>query len=48
MTVPIGGELVNRLGYGAMQLTGPGVWGEPADPGEAASLTDEEFAAVAP
>jgi len=28
----IGGDLpVHRLGYGAMQLTGPGVWGEPAD-----------------
>jgi aryl-alcohol dehydrogenase-like predicted oxidoreductase len=28
----IGGDLpVNRLGYGAMQLPGPGVWGEPAD-----------------
>ncbi|TDD44716.1 oxidoreductase [Nonomuraea terrae] len=23
---------VNRLGYGTMQLTGPGVWGPPADP----------------
>ena len=22
---------VTRVGYGAMQLTGPGVWGEPAD-----------------
>ncbi|OBZ18548.1 oxidoreductase [Bacillus sp. FJAT-27264] len=32
----IGGELhVNRLGYGAMQLTGPGVWGDPRDPEEA-------------
>jgi aryl-alcohol dehydrogenase-like predicted oxidoreductase len=32
----IGGDLaVNRLGYGAMQLTGPGVWGEPRDRGEA-------------
>ncbi len=32
----IGGDLpVNRLGYGAMQLTGPGVWGEPKDPDEA-------------
>ncbi|WP_155368912.1 aldo/keto reductase [Catellatospora vulcania] len=32
----IGGDLpVNRLGYGAMQLTGPGVWGDPADPDEA-------------
>ncbi len=28
----IGGDLrVHRLGFGAMQLTGPGVWGEPAD-----------------
>ncbi len=28
----IGGDLtVNRLGYGTMQLTGTGVWGEPAD-----------------
>ena len=32
----IGGDLpVNRLGYGAMQLTGPGVWGDPKDPEEA-------------
>ncbi|WP_241037515.1 aldo/keto reductase [Blastococcus litoris] len=31
-TFTIGGDLpVHRLGYGAMQLTGPGVWGEPAD-----------------
>lgn len=31
----IGGDLpVNRLGYGAMQLTGPGVWGPPKDPDE--------------
>ncbi|MDI2130903.1 aldo/keto reductase [Yinghuangia seranimata] len=35
-TFAIGGDLpVNRLGYGAMQLTGPGVWGDPADPDEA-------------
>ncbi|WP_346622312.1 aldo/keto reductase [Blastococcus montanus] len=28
----IGGDLpVHRLGYGAMQITGPGVWGEPVD-----------------
>ena len=32
----IGGKLpVTRLGYGTMQLTGPGVWGEPKDPDEA-------------
>jgi pyridoxine 4-dehydrogenase len=35
-TFDIGGELtVNRLGYGAMQLTGDGVWGRPDDPQEA-------------
>jgi aryl-alcohol dehydrogenase-like predicted oxidoreductase len=26
---------VTRLGFGSMQLTGPGVWGDPKDPGEA-------------
>ncbi|MGW7673499.1 aldo/keto reductase [Streptomyces sp. NPDC054775] len=32
----LGGDLrVNRLGYGTMQLTGPGVWGDPKDPDEA-------------
>ena len=32
-TFALGGDLpVVRLGYGTMQLTGPGVWGEPADP----------------
>jgi aryl-alcohol dehydrogenase-like predicted oxidoreductase len=31
-TFAIGGDLtVNRLGYGTMQLTGPGVWDYPAD-----------------
>lgn len=35
-TFSLGGDLpINRLGYGAMQLTGPGVWGEPKDPAEA-------------
>lgn len=35
-TFRIGGDLpVHRLGYGAMQLPGPGVWGEPADRGAA-------------
>jgi aryl-alcohol dehydrogenase-like predicted oxidoreductase len=30
-TIDIGGDLtVNRLGFGAMRITGPGVWGEPA------------------
>jgi pyridoxine 4-dehydrogenase len=31
-TFAIGGDLpVTRLGYGAMRITGPGIWGEPAD-----------------
>lgn len=35
-TFKIGGDLnVNRLGYGTMQLTGKGVWGEPSNPDEA-------------
>jgi pyridoxine 4-dehydrogenase len=35
-TFTLGGDLpVHRLGYGAMQLPGPGVWGEPADRGAA-------------
>ncbi|MFC5849035.1 aldo/keto reductase [Deinococcus petrolearius] len=32
-TFQIGGDLtVNRLGFGAMRITGDGVWGDPADP----------------
>ena len=32
-TISIGGDLtVNRLGYGAMRITGEGVWGPPPDP----------------
>ena len=32
-TIKIGGDLeVVRLGFGAMQLPGPGVWGEPKNP----------------
>ncbi len=35
-TFRIGGDLeVHRLGYGTMQLTGPGVWGPPKDHDEA-------------
>ena len=31
-TFRLGGDLpVHRLGYGAMRLTGPGIWGEPTD-----------------
>ena len=29
-TIDVGGDLtVNRLGYGAMRITGPGIWGDP-------------------
>jgi pyridoxine 4-dehydrogenase len=31
-------EGVHRLGFGTMQLTGPGVWGPPADPAAAVAL----------
>lgn len=35
-TFDIGGDLrVRRLGFGAMQQTGPGIWGLPKDPEEA-------------
>jgi pyridoxine 4-dehydrogenase len=30
-TFPLGDRVVNRLGYGAMQLAGPGVFGPPKD-----------------
>ncbi len=32
----IGGDIsVHRLGFGAMRITGPGIWGPPEDPAEA-------------
>jgi pyridoxine 4-dehydrogenase len=35
-TITLGGDLtVNRLGFGAMRLTGPGVWGPPKDRAQA-------------
>ena len=35
-TFALGGDLeVSRLGFGAMRITGKGIWGEPADPEEA-------------
>ena len=36
---------VLRLGYGAMQLAGPGVWGPPKDPDAAVALLREAVAA---
>ena len=38
-TITIGGDLtVNRLGFGAMRVTGPGIWGDPPDPAAARQL----------
>jgi pyridoxine 4-dehydrogenase len=37
-TIRLGDLEVKRLGYGAMQLPGPGVWGEPKDPERARSV----------
>jgi aryl-alcohol dehydrogenase-like predicted oxidoreductase len=35
-TITLGGDLtVNRMGFGAMRLTGKGIWGEPRDRAEA-------------
>src|SRR5687768_5514940 len=35
-TFRIGGELeIHRLGFGAMRITGKGIWGQPADKPEA-------------
>ena len=35
-TIDVGGDLtVNRLGFGAMRITGEGIWGEPPDRGQA-------------
>jgi hypothetical protein len=35
-TITLGGDLtVNRLGFGAMRITGKGIWGPPADRGAA-------------
>jgi len=36
---------VHRMGYGAMQLAGPGVWGPPSDPEAAVAVLREAVAA---
>src|SRR5712672_192064 len=36
---------VDRIGYGAMQLAGPGVWGPPKDPEGAIAVLREAVAA---
>ncbi|MGH9245012.1 MAG: aldo/keto reductase [Acidimicrobiales bacterium] len=38
-TIAIGGDLtVNRLGFGAMRITGDGIWGDPPDRDEAIAV----------
>jgi pyridoxine 4-dehydrogenase len=38
-TFRLGGDLpVHRLGFGAMRITGQGIWGEPKDPAEAKAV----------
>ena len=41
----IGGEIaINRLGYGAMRITGKGIWGEPANRDECLAVLKRRFA----
>lgn len=44
-TYTLGKHTVNRLGYGAMQLAGPGVFGPPKDPEMAMAVLREAIAA---
>ncbi|MDR6937458.1 aldo/keto reductase [Luteibacter sp. 3190] len=40
-TFRIGGDLeVNRLGFGAMRITGKGIWGNPEDPAKAKAVLE--------
>jgi aryl-alcohol dehydrogenase-like predicted oxidoreductase len=44
-TISIGGDLtVNRLGFGAMRITGRGIWGEPANREQAQSALRQAVA----
>ena len=43
-TYQLGHRVVNRLGYGAMQLAGPGVFGPPKDRGAALAVLREALA----
>ncbi|MGP3590832.1 aldo/keto reductase family oxidoreductase [Vagococcus sp. WN89Y] len=45
LTYRLGDRLVGRLGYGAMQLAGPGVFGPPADEAKALQVLREVVAA---
>ncbi len=44
-TLPGTSMTLHRLGYGAMQLAGPGVWGPPRDPDAAVAVLREAVAA---
>src|SRR6201993_1998349 len=44
-TFTIGGRPVNRIGYGAIQLAGPGVFGPPKDPDAARAVLRAAVAA---
>jgi pyridoxine 4-dehydrogenase len=44
-TFPRTSLAVQRMGYGAMQLAGPGVWGPPKDPAGAVAILREAIAA---
>src|SRR6266850_2169347 len=43
-TFKLGNRIVNRLGYGAMQLAGPGVFGPPKDHDAAVAVLREAVA----
>ncbi len=43
-TFPLAGRSVNRMGYGAMQLAGPGVFGPPKDRAQAVAVLREALA----
>ncbi|QGY31793.1 aldo/keto reductase family oxidoreductase [Pantoea cypripedii] len=45
LTYPLGDRNVNRLGYGAMQLAGPGVFGPPKDEARAIQVLRDAIAA---
>ena len=44
-TFRLGDRIVNRIGYGAMQLAGPGVFGPPKDRAAAVAVLREAVAA---
>ena len=46
-TYVLGDVAVNRMGYGAMQLAGPGVWGPPKDRAAAEAAAERIRHAVA-